>query len=416
MEDWAEIRRLHRSEGLPIKEIARRMGIARNTVRAALRADGPPTRERKLRGSLADAVEPQVRQLLAEFPRMPATVIAERIGWEHSMTTLKDRIRVIRPEYVGVDPVDRVSYEPGRITQCDLWFPETTIPVAPGQERVLPVLVMTLAYSRFITATMIPSRQGGDILSGMWALISQVGKVTKTLLWDRESAIGGTGKVTAPAVGFAGTLGTRITLAPPRDPEYKGMVERHNGYLETSFLPGRRFASPEDFNLQLAQWLHRANARTVRAIGGRPIDLLEVDRRAMLTLSPVDPPIGLRHRIRLARDYYVRVDAVDYSVDPRVIGRFVEVTASPQTVQVLCDGQLVATHQRSWAKHAVITDPAHVTTAARLRRHYTADQQRRSATRRHTDGHRVALRALPDYDALFGIDDFTSAPTKARSE
>ncbi len=194
MEDWAEIRRLHRSEGLPIKEIARRMGIARNTVRAALRADGPPTRERKPRGSLADAVEPQVRQLLAEFPRMPATVIAERIGWEHSMTTLKDRIRVIRPEYVGVDPVDRVSYEPGRITQCDLWFPETTIPVAPGQERVLPVLVMTLAYSRFITATMIPSRQGGDILSGMWALISQVGKVTKTLLWDRESAIGGTGR------------------------------------------------------------------------------------------------------------------------------------------------------------------------------------------------------------------------------
>ncbi len=174
---------------------------------------------------------------------MPATVIAERIGWEHSMTTLKDRIRVIRPEYVGVDLVDRVSYEPGRITQCDLWFPETTIPVAPGQERVLPVLVMTLAYSRFIIATMIPSRQGGDILSGMWALISQVGKVTTILLWDRESAIGGTGKVTVPVAGFAGTLGTRITLAPPQDSEYKGMVERHNGYLETSFLPGRRFAS-----------------------------------------------------------------------------------------------------------------------------------------------------------------------------
>lgn len=126
MEDWAEIRRLHRSEGLPIKEIARRMGIARNTVRAALRADGPPKRERKPRGSLADAVEPQVRQLLTEFPRMPATVIAERIGWEYSMTTLKDRIRTIRPEYAGVDPVDRVSYEPGRITQCDLGAPPCT--------------------------------------------------------------------------------------------------------------------------------------------------------------------------------------------------------------------------------------------------------------------------------------------------
>lgn len=415
MEDWAEIRRLHRSEGLPIKEIARRMGIARNTVRAALRSEGPPKRERGPRGSLADAVEPQVRQLLAEFPRMPATVIAERIGWEHSMTTLKDRIRLIRPEYVGVDPVDRVSYEPGQITQCDLWFPETKVPVAPGQERVLPVLVMTLAFSRFITATMIPSRHGGDILSGMWTLISQVGRVTRTLVWDREAAIGGTGKVTTPAAGFAGTLATQINLAPPRDPEYKGMVERHNGYLETSFLPGRRFISPADFNAQLADWLQRANTRTVRSIGGRPVDLLETDYLAMLPLPPVDPPIGLGHRVRLARDYYVRVDRSDYSVDPRVIGRFVDVTATLDEVIVHCDGQLVARHHRSWASQAVVTDPTHVATAARLRRHYTAERHRRASPRRHTDGHPVALRSLPDYDVLFGVDDFTTGTTKASS-
>ncbi|WP_345655090.1 helix-turn-helix domain-containing protein, partial [Pseudonocardia tropica] len=179
VEDWAEIRRLHRAEGVPIKEIARRLGVARNTVRSALRAPGPPKRERGPRGSLADAVEPQVRALLAQFPRMPATVIAERIGWGHSLTVLKDRIRQIRPEYLGIDPVDRVVYAPGEIAQCDLWFPDTAIPVGDGQERVLPVLVMTLGYSRFLSATMIPSRQAGDILSGMWQLISGVGRVTR---------------------------------------------------------------------------------------------------------------------------------------------------------------------------------------------------------------------------------------------
>jgi transposase len=109
VEDWAEIRRLHRAEGVPIKEIARRLGIARNTVRAALRADQVPRRERGPRVRLADAVENQLRLLLAEWPTMPATVIAERIGWRYSMTTLKDRVRQIRPEYLGVDPVDRVS-------------------------------------------------------------------------------------------------------------------------------------------------------------------------------------------------------------------------------------------------------------------------------------------------------------------
>jgi Mu transposase-like protein len=281
---------------------------------------------------------------------------------------------------------------------------------------VLPVLVMTLGFSRFLAATMIPSRQAGDILSGMWQLIRGIGRVTKTLVWDREAAIGGTGRVTAPAAAFAGTLATKIVLAPPRDPEFKGLVERNNGFLETSFLPGRSFSSPQDFNGQLDEWLQRANARTVRSIQGRPVDLLETDYQAMIPLPPVAPPIGLNNRTRLGRDYYVRVDTVDYSVDRRSIGRFVDVTASLGEVTVFCDGQVVARHQRSWAKHGVITDPAHQTTAAALRQDFTdRSRQRAAAVRQHADGHVVALRALPDYDALFGVD-FTPELKKASND
>jgi hypothetical protein len=329
---------------------------------------------------------------------------------------LKKLLTRIRPEYVGVDPVDKVDYEPGQLTQCDLWFPEPRIPVAVGQARVLPVLVMTLAFSRFMAALMIPSRQAGDILTGMWTLIQGVGRVTRTLLWDRESAIGGTGRVSAPAAAFAGTLATQIRLAPPRDAEFKGMVERHNQFLETSFLPGRSFASPADFNAQLADWLPYANARTVRSIQGRPVDLLQAEYASMLTLPPVAPPTGLRDRVRLGREYYLRVNTVDYSVDPRVIGRFVDVTASLDTVTVVCDGQVVARHPRSWTKQAVITDPVHKATAAQLRHAFAEERQRRqAATRYHNDGHAVTLRALPDYDALFGVD-FTDPSRKASSE
>ncbi len=204
MEDWAEIRRLHRAEGVPIKEIARRLGVARNTVRAALSSDRPPQYRRARRGSVVDAYESQIRALLKEWPKIPTPVIAQRIGWPYSEGPLKKLLARIRPEYVGIDPVDRMTYEPGQLTQCDLWFPEPRIPVAAGQQRILPVLVMTLAFSRFMAATMIPSRQAGDILSGMWALICGIGRVTRTLLWDRESAIGGTGRVSTPAAAFAG--------------------------------------------------------------------------------------------------------------------------------------------------------------------------------------------------------------------
>ena len=97
VEDWAEIRRLHRAEGMPIKQIARVQGVSKNTVKRALAADGPPRYERAARGSVVDAAEPRIRELLAAWPRMPATVIAERIGWQHSLTVLKDRVGELRP-------------------------------------------------------------------------------------------------------------------------------------------------------------------------------------------------------------------------------------------------------------------------------------------------------------------------------
>lgn len=76
VEDWAEIRRLDRAEGMPIKEIALRLGVARNTVRAALNSDRPPKYEREPRGQIADAYEAQIRALLQEWPRMPALLTA----------------------------------------------------------------------------------------------------------------------------------------------------------------------------------------------------------------------------------------------------------------------------------------------------------------------------------------------------
>ena len=127
VEDWAEIRRLHRAEQMPIRAIARHLGISRNTVRRALNSEAAPE------GSIVDAVEPQIRELLQRFPEMPATVIAERIGWSRSYAVVRRRVRELRPVHQAADPVSRTGDEPGEVAQCELWFPPAEIPLGFGQ-------------------------------------------------------------------------------------------------------------------------------------------------------------------------------------------------------------------------------------------------------------------------------------------
>ena len=269
MENWAEIRRLHRAEGVPIKAIARQLGISRNTVRRALAADAPPRYRRPVRGSIVDAVEPQIRVLLAQWPTMPATVIAERVGWSRSLTVLKDRVRELRPLFIPPDPASRTEYQPGELAQCDLWFPPVDVPLGAGQTGRPPVLVMVSGYSRVITARMIPSRQSPDLLAGHWALISGWGRVPRALVWDNESAVGqwrgGRPQLTEAMNAFRGTLGIKVVQCRPADPEAKGLVERANGYLETSFLPGRSFTSPAD--CPAPGLMETSNTRRIRSYG-----------------------------------------------------------------------------------------------------------------------------------------------------
>jgi hypothetical protein len=186
-------------------------------------------------------------------------------------------------------------------------------------------------------------------------------------------------------------------LLPPRDPESKGVVERRNGWFETSFMPGRTFASPADFNDQFTDWLTRANARVVRTIKAAPVDLIEADRSAMLPLPPIPLHLGWRNRIRLGRDYYVRLDTNDYSVDPTLIGRIVDVSADLDRVRVRAEGRVLTEHIRVWARGATITDPAHVETAAWLRKQF---QQPRAVVAAGDD----LARDLSDYDRAFGLN------------
>jgi transposase len=394
LEDWALMRRLA-AEGVPRAQIARRLGVSRNTVAKAVSSEGPPRYERRAGPTSFTPFEARVRALLAVEPALPAVVIAERVGWGGSITWFRQNVKRLRPEHRPVDPADRLSWEPGDAAQCDLWFPPKKIPLEDGTSKLLPVLVITAAHSRFMLGRMLPTRRTEDLLLGSWELLQQLGRVPRRLIWDNEPGIGRGSRRAEGVAAFAGTLATRFVLLAPKDPESKGVVERRNGWFETSFMPARSFASPADFTAQFDDWLARANQRALRTIGAAPVDRLDEDRAAMLALPPVPLHLGWRNRIRLGRDYYVRVDTNDYSVDPTMIGRLVDVTADLERVKVRVDGRIVADHQRAWARRTTVTDPAHVQIAASLRRQF----QHRLEPHR-SDG---LVRDLADYDRAFGL-------------
>jgi transposase len=109
VEDWALIRRLV-ADGVPQRQVARDLGIGRSTVERALASDRPPKYERPAVPTSFTPFEPLVRQLLATTPEMPATVIAERVGWTGSITWFRENVRRQRPEHRPVDPADRLTW------------------------------------------------------------------------------------------------------------------------------------------------------------------------------------------------------------------------------------------------------------------------------------------------------------------
>lgn len=167
-----------------------------------------------------------------------------------------------------------------------------------------------------------------------------LGAVPRRLIWDSDTGIG-RGKRHADGVAaFAGTLNTTVQRLEPVDPESKGVVERRDGYQETSFIPGRTVTSPVDFDTRFTDWLAIANGRTVRTIRARPVDPLDLVRAAMLPLPPVAPTVGWGDRVRLGRDHRVRLDS---------------------------GVRLVATRDRAWARGQTVTDPANGAVATILR-------------------------------------------------
>jgi hypothetical protein len=279
-------------------------------------------------------------------------------------------------------------WRPGEVCQFDVWQPRDPVAVGHGQTRLGWVVIACLGFSRAGAGVLVFSKQTEDLLAGITGCLTRLGALPNELLWDRQAGIHGhAGRPTGEFAAFCGQLKVGWRFCEPADPQAKGAVERLQGYAETNFEPGRRFANELDFQDQLDAWFVKVNARTHKTLRERPIDRLEVERAVMRPLPPAMPDVSKRWVVRVPPDPYLRVDTNDYSLDPLLVGQRVEVRVDQRhvTAGVLDTGELAARHARVFAKHRTIT---------------AIDHARAHRDRRRPQDEVVEVRPLARYDAL----------------
>lgn len=393
VERWAELRREHFVRGISIKELARRTGLARNTIRMALRTEGPPAYRRAPGASKLDPFKDEIHALLRADPKLPAVRIRELIeplGFAGAQTIVNDYLREVRPLFAPQRTFQRTVYRPGEICQFDLWEPSDHVPVGHGQTRRGWVVVACLGYSRVGAGALVFSKEAPDVLWGVTRCLWSLGALPQVLVWDREGSLhAGGGRPTDIYAAFCGQLKVDWFFCERADPQAKGVVERLQGYFETNFEPGRRFANHIDFQAQLDQWFVKANARQHRTLRCRPVDRLTEERAAMRALPGRQPELDRRYVVRVPADPYVRFDTCDYSLDPNLVGQRVDVRISQAqiTATALDTGELACVHERSLARHRTITALEHARTL----------RERRGDPTREPE---VEIRPLSAYDAL----------------
>jgi transposase len=384
---------MHRVERHSIREIARRTGLHRDTIRRALAGEEPPRYRRPPRPSKLDPFKDEIERLLrcdARIPGKRVRELLEELGYRGGKTILDDHLREVRPRFLVRRTYQRTVYRPAELLQFDLFEPRQEIPVGFGQTRRGYVVTCALGYSRAGQGTLVFSKEAPDILFGMARCLWRLGGLPQTLVWDREGAIhSGDGRPTEAFAAFCGQLALGWHILEAADPEAKGLLERRHRFMRSNFEPGRVFASPDHYQLELDAWNERVDRRTHRGIRAVPAERLAAERRRMRPLPAQMPDSDRRFVVRVAQQPYLRFETNDYSLDPRLAGRRVEVRISQtELVAVALDtGEHACRHRRVFARQRTLTAPEHGQALDALR----------GARRREVE---VEVRPLARYDRL----------------
>ncbi len=350
--------------GASMRRIARSLGVSPRTVKKALgqveeaRGTGPPPPLKVARGSLWDAYEPAIVDLLARYPDITVQRVREelcRLGYTGGYTILSERVRKLRPHPV-VAPVRRFETAPGEQAQMD--YSTYNLDFTDEGRRRVYAFSYVLGYSRRQYLHFVEAQDFATTVREHIRGFEYLGGVAAECLDDNMKVVvsgyDGDEPVYNPRfLAFAAHYGFRPVACRPRRPQTKGKVERPFGYVESSLLGGRTFRGLEHLNETTVWWLAEvADVRVHRQTQARPIDR-HAEERPHLVPLPARP-------FDAAEVVYRRVDAEGfvvyrqnfYSTPWRLIGQSVAVRVTEDELVIHDQAFVEAARHRLWPRTA----------------------------------------------------------------
>lgn len=369
VEDWAEIRRLYKVEGMSKRAISRRLGLHRNTIRRALASEEPLRYKRGKRKSVLDPYKAKIHAILSEDHEISGVRIYEILqqeGYPGKISILRDYLQEARSEYKPREVYIRMVYQPGEYAQID-WGEMPGKVMWGGHQCKVYVFVMILCYSRLMYIEFSLSSGLYDLLRCHQNAIQYFGGIPKICVYDNMKSVvkkrrGKEVTYNETFEQFAGYYTFRPLACWPGSPNQKGVVERPIDYIKKNFWAGRSFADVQDLNNQGRKWLQKtANRRCHRTTRQSPIDHFQEERGYLLKMpaEPFDTDWILYPVV--SKDCVIRVQTNDYSVPWKIAQRHrrIEVRVDDCWVRACLEGKEVVRHVRSYGKHQQILDPKH---------------------------------------------------------
>lgn len=384
------IRFLYYHKNQTISQIARDEGLARKTVRNAL-CDKAPA-ERKKRPSKLDPFKVEIERIIDDNPKMNQTLILQKIrekGYDGGKTILNDYILSLRREKNKLNRAAYLNLEtlPGAEGQVD-WAHCGSI--SCGQhKRNLYLFCMVLSYSRIFYMRFTTSMDMDTFLSchksafrffaglsGNTTGLSQTTSfqpdryaatgVPKSLLYDNLKCVvkgryANSVTYNSRFIDFANFYRFRIKVCNVRAAHEKGKVERAIQYIKNNFLAAKEYENFDRIKAEGSLWLrHKANRRTHSVTRKIPFEhFLTEEKYHLLPLPKTEYDCAEPHPVRASKDGLVNFETNRYSVPSDYSGQWLVIKAYDREIKI-CSGQKeIASHRRSFDKHALFKQPAH---------------------------------------------------------